>query len=82
MKTQTLLTPEELEAVRRRFKPLVQRRHALLLIRSFGHSNHKAQLMIEGDAADFRPVPKKRPTDWSQWHRETIIATLNLPLSS
>lgn len=82
MKTQTLLSTDELEAVRRRFnKPLVQRRDALRLICAFGHTDWKARMMIEGSAAAFKPVPKQRPSEWDQWHRETIITALNVPLS-
>lgn len=76
MKT-TLLSPEELEAVRRKFPPALQRKRVLSLIASFGVSMSKARQMIEGEDAPFKPLPKRHESDWAVWAREPIIQQLN-----
>lgn len=77
---ETLLSGSELEAVRRKFALTVQRRDAIKLIRIFGSTRKDARDMIEGPDATFKPLPKRRPTDWNRWSREVIIKELNVPI--
>jgi hypothetical protein len=79
-KDATLLTADELEAVRRKFTPAMQRRDVLRLIRQFGFSRDKARGMIEGPEAMFQPLKQTHPTEWRRWARETVIQKLNVSL--
>lgn len=74
-----ILSPAELEAVRRKFGATLKRGQVIRLLRLFGYCNGKARDCIEGEDALLKPLPGFKP---KRWHRETIIEELNLPIAA
>lgn len=72
--TLSLLSPEELEAVRKEFGCAIGRRGAVRLLMKLGFSPYKAKLMLSGSEPVLTPLPERSPRRWS---REMILNQFN-----
>lgn len=70
----TLLSPEELVAVREQYPKALRRRDTLRLLRKLDLTLWQARQMIEGPDAVLQPLPNRSP---KQWSRERILSELN-----
>ena len=80
----TLLSSDELEAVRKQFRtPLLYRGELYHLGKLMGIGRRRMIKLI--DAGVLLPAPtKQKLTDggWCQWHRDTVLEKLNFDLST
>ena len=71
---ETLLSPEELLAVRKEIPATPGRAKTLRLLMKLGFTKRKARSLIEGSDAPLQPLPRREP---KQWSRELILAQFN-----
>lgn len=72
--TKELLSPEELEAVRKEFNCALGRGGAVRLLTRLGFSKWKAQSLLNGAEPALPPLPARKPRRWS---RESILTQFN-----
>ena len=78
---ETLLNPDELEAVRRRFGVTLERGDVVRLLRLLGYRKRKVRDLIEGKDATLKPLPPNGFGKRNRWSRESILNRFNLPVS-